>query len=83
MSGGTSGSADPALHPFLNNATEMAARLGAYPRGTVTAIYVTSDGDAEGLPTSDKDAMLRVKKTQKLQVQTGQKCVRIMRRRCD
>lgn len=44
---GTSGSADPALHPFLNNATEMAARLGAYPRGTVTAIYVTSDGGAQ------------------------------------
>jgi hypothetical protein len=32
------------------------------------SIYVTSDGDAEGLPTSDKDAMLRVKKTQKMQV---------------
>lgn len=47
------------------------------------SIYVTSDGDAEGLPTSDKDAMLRVKKTQKLQVQTGPVCVRIMRRRCD
>lgn len=32
------------------------------------SIYITSDGDAEGLPTSDKDAMLRVKRTLKLQV---------------
>ena len=34
------------------------------------SIYVTSDGDAEGLPTSDKDAMLRVKKA-KLQVRAS------------
>lgn len=32
------------------------------------SIYLTSDGDAEGLPTSEKDAMLRVKRTQKIQV---------------
>lgn len=34
------------------------------------SIYVTSDGDAEGLPTSDKDTMLRVKRNLKLQVRS-------------
>jgi hypothetical protein len=40
---GTSGGADP-LQPFLPDAKTMAARLNGYPRGTVTAIYLTSDG---------------------------------------
>ena len=34
------------------------------------SIYITSDGDAEGMPTSDKDTMLRVKKA-RLQVRAG------------
>lgn len=44
---GTSGSADPLLHPFLLSPAEMAARISAYPRGTATALYVTSDGGAD------------------------------------
>ena len=43
---GTSGSAEPLLHPFLLSAKEMAAKVGALPPGTATAIYVTSDGGA-------------------------------------
>jgi hypothetical protein len=41
---GDSGAAEPLLHPFLRNASEMAADLMAAPKGTVTAIYLTSDG---------------------------------------
>lgn len=41
--------------------------VGPMNAATNVSIYVTSDGDAEGLPTSDKDTMLRVKKV-KLQV---------------
>jgi hypothetical protein len=44
---GTSGAADPLLQPFLVSAQEMAARLSALPRGTVTQIYLTSDGGAQ------------------------------------
>jgi hypothetical protein len=44
---GTGGSANPLLHPFLRNATEMAADLVLAPRGTVTAIYLTSDGGGD------------------------------------
>jgi hypothetical protein len=43
---GTSGSADPLLHPFLLSDAVLAAKVGSYPRGTATAIYVTSDGGA-------------------------------------
>lgn len=42
---GTSGGADP-LKPFLPDAPTMAARVNGYPRGTVTQIYLTSDGGA-------------------------------------
>lgn len=38
-----------------------------HPTSNVS-IYVTSDGDAEGMPTSDRDSMLRVKKCIKMQV---------------
>lgn len=41
---GDSGADTPLLHPFLRNATEVAEDLLAAPRGTVTAIYLTSDG---------------------------------------
>ena len=36
------------------------------------SIYITSDGDAEGMPTSDKDTMLRVKKA-RLQVRPAER----------
>lgn len=42
---GTSGGSDP-LQPFLPDAPTMAARVNSYPRGTVTQIYLTSDGGA-------------------------------------
>ena len=51
---GTSGSANPLLHPFLLSPAEMAARIAGYPRGTATAVYVTSDGGAD---ISDVDAL--------------------------
>ena len=41
---GDSGAATPGLHPFLRNASEVAAGLLGAPRGTVSAIYLTSDG---------------------------------------
>ena len=41
---GDSGAAAPGLHPFLRNASEVAAGLLGAPRGTVSAIYLTSDG---------------------------------------
>lgn len=40
---GTSGGDDP-LEPFLPSAAALAARVNAWPRGTVAAIYLTSDG---------------------------------------
>lgn len=40
---GTSGGLIP---PFMLNATAFAARINAYPRGTVSHIYMTSDGGA-------------------------------------
>jgi len=44
---GTSGAADPALHPFLLSPAEQAARVGAFARGSVAALYLTSDGGAQ------------------------------------
>ena len=44
---GTSGSANPIEHPFLLSAAEMALLINAYPPGTVTHIYMTSDGGAQ------------------------------------
>jgi len=44
---GTSGSSSPTLHPFLRNASEMAQSINSLPRGTVTQIYLTSDGGGE------------------------------------
>jgi hypothetical protein len=41
---GDSGAAQPALHPFLRNASQVAQGLLAAPRGSVGAIYLTSDG---------------------------------------
>ena len=52
---GTSGSAEPLLHPFLLSPAEMAAKLGAFPRGSAAAVYVTSDG---GASIADVDAMV-------------------------
>lgn len=43
---------------------------GAMHAVSNASIYITSDGDAEGMPTSDKDTMLRVKKP-KLQVRAS------------
>jgi hypothetical protein len=41
---GDSGSAQPLLHPYLRNASQVAAGLLSAPAGTVSAIYLTSDG---------------------------------------
>lgn len=41
---GDSGAAQPALHPFLRNASQVAQGLLAAPRGSASAIYLTSDG---------------------------------------
>lgn len=54
---GTSGSADPALHPFLLSAAEMAAKINAFAP-TVTHIYLTSDGGAQLSDLSDLAALL-------------------------
>jgi len=35
---GTSGSADPLLHPFLLSPAQMAARIAGFPRGTAVAV---------------------------------------------
>lgn len=43
---------------------------GPYNPASNTSIYITSDGDAEGSPMSDKDTMLRLKKN-RVQVDWG------------
>ena len=55
---GTSGSANPLLHPFLLSAAEMAALVNAYPAGTVAHFYVTSDGGADIQDVFDLVALL-------------------------
>ena len=54
---GTNGGSS-ALQPFLPDAPTMAARVNAYPRGTVTAIYLTSDGGGKMEDFFDLAALL-------------------------
>jgi hypothetical protein len=55
---GTSVGANPFEHPFLLSAAEMAALINAYPAGTVSHLYVTSDGGANITDLFDLVALL-------------------------